>query len=524
MKRFPTLAVRDDHSRVILRTESASGYINANYIEGAHRNNEYIAAQGPKQNTLVDFWTMIWQENVSSIVMLTNLQEGTKIKCTQYWPDVNKKIDYGPVSVKMTEEKEYAFYILRKMSVSHNEKLRTVTQHHYTAWPDHGTPEPLYLVVFLDHVTRSGTIQNNFPTVVHCSAGIGRTGTYVALDALEEIGRKKKKVNVAEFVKKMRESRMNMVQTYEQYMTIYLALNEVIKSPVKIITLEDFTKKIAALETDIPANQNMLRKEFQMLMKIRPVYTDADYKIAKENCTDGSSTGLLPLDKYCVHLSNMVPNGGNFINALYVPSFTKSRAFIATQYATAEDAVQFLSLINDHESDIVICMDPLNTIEPMMAWLPTTSSSTTVPPFIVYFKSKTETDVKSSIFQIQQKNSKIVARKVTFVEPKFNINASGTPLDSSQLRNLVSVALGVETENPVVIVSSDGASLCGALCAVHNVIQQINMDDNVDVFTSVRQLQVRRPEFCSSLDEYRLVNKAVNDHIQRSTENMYSNQ
>ncbi|XP_061194969.1 receptor-type tyrosine-protein phosphatase alpha-like [Saccostrea echinata] len=472
-----------DHSRVILRTEQTSGYINANYIEGAHRQNEYVAAQGPTKNTLADFWTMIWQGNVSSIVMLTNLQEGTKIKCCQYWPDVRNKNNYGALSVKMTEEKKYAFHISRRMIVSHNEtkKSRSVNQYHYTAWPDYGIPDPLCLVVFLDHVTRTGTNQNSSPTVVHCSAGIGRTGTYIALDVLNQIGKKTGKVNVAEYVKKMRESRMNMVQTYEQYMTIYLALNEIFKSRVDTITLEDFTKKMAAITTDIPANQNILRKEFQILMKIRPVYNDADFKIAKGICRNGSS-------------------------------FTKSKAFIVTQYPTVEDFVDFLCLLYDQESDIVIFMDPQRTTEPMMTLFPTTSFSKTVPPFTVHLQSKTETDSKKD------------AHTVTIVEPKSRIIATGTSPDTSQLRSVVSVALGVETENPIIVVSSDGASLCGAFCAVHNVIQQINMDDNVDVFTSVRKLQVRRPEFCFSLDEYGLVNKAVNDHIERSAENIYSNQ
>ncbi|XP_061165606.1 receptor-type tyrosine-protein phosphatase epsilon-like [Saccostrea echinata] len=472
-----------DHSRVILRTKSGSDYINANYIEGPVSVREYIAAQGPKQNTLDDFWTMIWQENVFSIVMLTNLREGPWIKCHQYWPDVDKNANYGNIFVQLMEQKEYAFFIVRRMTARHDEskESRTVTQYHYTAWPDHGTPDPLCLVVFLDHVTRTGTNQNNSPTIVHCSAGIGRTGTYIALDALERKGRKRKKVNVAEYVKKMRENRMNMVQTYEQYMTIFLALNEIFKSPVNINTIEDFAKKVETMKTDKPANRSFLRKEFQLLMKMRPVYTDTDFMIAKEICKVGHFTGVLPLDKCSVHLSAPVPNRGSFINAIY--SFINNKAFIVTHYPQAEDTVDFLRLVSEQESNTVICLDPLSGIE---------SSK----------KSHT----------------------VTVIEPRFSINFSGTPLDTSQLRSLVSVALSVDRENPVIVVSSDGATICGAFCAVHNVIQQINMDTNVDVFTSVRQLQIRRPEFCSSIEEYRLVIKAVYDHIQRGTENIYFNQ
>ncbi|XP_061165547.1 receptor-type tyrosine-protein phosphatase epsilon-like [Saccostrea echinata] len=519
----------DDHSRVILKTETGSDYINANYIEGAERDHEYIAAQGPKQNTVGDFWTMIWQENVSVIVMLTNLKERNKIKCTQYWPDANKHINYGTVSVKMLEEKEYAFYLVRKMTVIHKEtkKSRVVTQYHYTSWPDHGTPDPLCLVVFLDHVTRTATTQNDSPTVVHCSAGIGRTGTYIAIDALNQIGRKTGKVNVAEYVKKMRENRMNMVQTYEQYITIFLALNEIYKSPVNVNTIEEFTKKAHSLSMDKPANQSKLHKEFQLLMKVRPTYADSDYKIAIEGCGGAHTNSILPLDKYSVHLSSVVSNRGSFINAIYVPSYTNSRAFIVTQYPPTEDAVDFLRLLNDYESDTVICVDPLNEIGSSTTWLPSPSSSKVVSPFSVHYQQnqlRTGNDVESTIIHLLQNTSEEEAHSVTIIEPKTAIKTSGHPQDTSQLRGLVSVALSSENEKPITVVSKDGASLCGVFCAVHNVIQQINMDDGVDVFTAVRQLQVRKPEFCANFDEYGLVFRSVYDHIQSATENIYSNQ
>ncbi|XP_061165603.1 receptor-type tyrosine-protein phosphatase epsilon-like [Saccostrea echinata] len=515
-----------DHSRVMLCTKPGSDYINANYIEGAEREREYIAAQGPKQNTVGDFWTMIWQENVSVIVMLTNLREGNKPKCAQYWPNPNKHINYGTVSVQMTEEKSFAFFVVRRLSVSHKQtrKSRMVTQYHYTSWPDHGTPEPLCLIGFLDHVTRTGTNQKKSPTVVHCSAGIGRTGTYIALDVLNQIGRKTGKVNVAEYVKKMRENRMNMVQTYEQYITIFLALNEIFKSPVNTMTIADFTKMAENIASDKPVNHSALRKDFQLLMKIRPAYTESDYKLANQSSRGLHSNAILPLDKYSLHLSSIVPRRGNFINAICVPSFVNSRGFIVTQYPSTEDAVDFLRLLNDHESDIVICMDPLNEIESSKAWLPSPSSYKSVPPFTVHCQSKSGTDVRNTTIHILQKNSEEEAHSVTILEPQICIKTSENSQNTFQLRSLVSEALNLKTENPITIFSSDGASLCGVFCAVYNVIQQINMEDRIDAFTAVRQLQVRRPEFCSKLDEYCLVVKTVYDYIQSSTENMYCNQ
>ncbi|XP_056002093.1 receptor-type tyrosine-protein phosphatase epsilon-like [Ostrea edulis] len=511
-----------DHSRIILKTRA--DYINANYIEGAERNKEYIAAQGPKEHTIGDFWTMVWQENVSVIVMVTNLKEGNKNKCAKYWPDTDKHIGYGTVSVKMVDEKHYAFYTVRKLTVIHREtkKTRLLTQYQYTAWPDHGTPDPLCLVVFHNHVTRLKTNQINSPVVVHCSAGIGRTGTYIALDILDRLGRKRGKVNVAECVKRMRENRMNMVQTYEQYITIFLALTEIFKSPIEISTVAEFTTRAQTLTTDKPANQSLLRKEFQRLQKIRPKYTPLDYKLARESRGDISIHDILPLDRYSVFLSSAVPHRGSFINAISVPSYTNSKAFIVTEFPQTEDAVDFLRLLVDHESDTVICMNILKDVGSTTAWLPRPSSSKSLSLYTVHYKSKSQSDVINTSIDILHSEDEV--HEVTIIEPKIQIKTPSSSTDTSQLRSLVTAALGANTQHPITIVSSDGASMCGVFCAVHNVIQQITLDDTVDVFTAVRQLHTRRPQFCANLDEYSLVVKAVSDHIQSSTENIYFNQ
>uniref|UniRef100_K1PKS9 protein-tyrosine-phosphatase n=1 Tax=Magallana gigas TaxID=29159 RepID=K1PKS9_MAGGI len=422
----------NDHSRVILKGTDAD-YTNANYISGLDEEKVYIASQGPKQNTLNDFWTMIWQEKVTQIVMLTNLKEGVKMKCTQYWPENMKSRQHGNIVIKNVEEKQYAFYVIRKLSVSHKE-------YHYTTWPDHGTPDPLRLVVFHCHVMRTRSNKIKSPTVVHCSAGIGRTGTYIALDALYKAGKTSGKINVAEYVKIMRANRMNMVQTYEQYMTIYLALNEEFKASSEPQSLPDFTKKAQSITGDRPANQTGIRKEFE--------------------------------------------------------SYQKDRAFIVTQYPTPEDAVDFLRLLNDHESDTVICMNPLHEIDSSKSWMPRLASSKNVSPFVVEHESEIDTEVKVTTVSIIRGEE--TPHSVVIVEPKGQLKSTGTPPDTSFLRSIVSYTRNLSTENPITIVSKDGASLCGVFCAVFNSIQQITMDDNIDVFTTVRQLQTSRPEFCST--------------------------
>uniref|UniRef100_K1PR81 protein-tyrosine-phosphatase n=1 Tax=Magallana gigas TaxID=29159 RepID=K1PR81_MAGGI len=491
-----------DHSRVILTEpdKPSNDYINANYISGLEEERTYIASQGPKQSTLDDFWTMIWQENVTQIVMLTNLKEGVKVKCIQYWPGNMKQKHHGNIVIKNVEEKQYAFYIIRKLSVSHKQqnKPRTVMQYHYTTWPDHGTPDPLSLVVFHSHVMRTRTSRNKSPILVHCSAGIGRTGTYIALDALYKAGKASGKINVAEYVKIMRTNRMNMVQTYEQYMTIFLALNEKFKAFMETQSLPDFSTKMETLAGDHPANQTGIRKEFQKLMEIRPVYTSAHFKNSSQHLDNKRGNNVLPLDKYMLYLTSSVGKRGNVINAIH--SYQKDRAFIVTHYPTPEDAVDFLRLLNDHESDTIVCMNPLHAMESSKTWLPEIASSRDVSPFVVQHESESDTEVKVTTVTII--HGERTPHSVVVVEPKGQLKSTGTPPDTSFLRNIVSYTRNLSTENPITIVSKDGASLCGVFCAVFNSIQQIEMDDNIDVFTTVRQLQTRRPEFCSTQGLY----------------------
>uniref|UniRef100_A0A8W8MNB7 protein-tyrosine-phosphatase n=1 Tax=Magallana gigas TaxID=29159 RepID=A0A8W8MNB7_MAGGI len=515
-----------DHSRVVLDNQSGehSDDINANYIEGANRQKEYIATQGPKSNTLGDFWRMIWQENVSSVVMVTTLVEGEKVKCNKYWPDKDNPALYGPVQVTLMEEKEYACFTNRQLSVLHKKLkcTRVVTQYHYTAWPDHGVPEPLCLLSFHSHVITTSANNSQSPTIVHCSAGVGRTGTYIALDALFQTGKNTGKVNVAEFVAKMRQNRVSMIQTYEQYITIYLALNEVFKAPVKLDTMVEFLNKAEKARKNIPVNQNPLHDEFQLLLKIRQKYSKDDYNFAMYNSEDQLSGEILPLKKYGLYLSPNKTTRGNYINAIAVPSFTNLQHFIVTKYPLEENASDLLRLLSNHESDTVISMQPLSGIKSAKVWLPPVSSSIKIPPFTVHHRSESQTDVITHDIQIVHDNAEV--RTVIIVEPEVEIQCSGSSVDTSQLRSLVSTVFYLETKQPITILSSDGAYLCGLFIAVHNVIQQMNMDDRVDVFTAVRQLQIRRPEFCARFEDYETIYQAVMDHYQNASENIYYNQ
>nr|DBA14996.1 TPA: hypothetical protein GDO54_004263 [Pyxicephalus adspersus] len=229
--RYPNI-LPYDHSRLVLTPIEGcvcSDYINASYIDGYKEKNKFIAAQGPKQDTVNDFWRMVWEQKSATIVMLTNLKERKEDKCYQYWPDQGCWI-YGNIRVSVEDVIVLVDYTIRKFCIQpvHDgcKAPRLVTQLHFTSWPDFGVPfTPIGMLKFLKKV-KSVNPAHAGPIVVHCSAGVGRTGTFIVIDAIIDMMNEEKKVDVFHFVLKIRSQRPQMVQTDMQYSFIYQALLE----------------------------------------------------------------------------------------------------------------------------------------------------------------------------------------------------------------------------------------------------------------------------------------------------------
>ncbi|MEQ2170068.1 hypothetical protein GOODEAATRI_031538, partial [Goodea atripinnis] len=195
----------------------SSDYINASYIPGYNSNREYIATQGPLPSTVSDFWRMVWEEKVKRIVMVTNHIEAGRKKCEKYWPEDMKQCVYGEVLVTGTSEIKEPNWTLREFRVKHKNtsEERTVKHFHFTVWPDRGVPQSTEVLIrfrglMRRHIESEGS---EAPTVVHCSDGVGRTGTFIALDVLLQQLEKEQAVGIKEFLHKMRLHRSHMVQT-----------------------------------------------------------------------------------------------------------------------------------------------------------------------------------------------------------------------------------------------------------------------------------------------------------------------
>ncbi|NXW65000.1 PTPRJ phosphatase, partial [Eurystomus gularis] len=224
-----------DISRVKLSDQSSASddYINANYMPGYNSKKAFIAAQGPLPNTIEDFWRMIWEKNIYSIVMLTKCVEQARTKCEQYWPDQQSK-SYGDIIVTAVSEIVLPEWTIRDFTVekANTAESHTVRQFHFTSWPDHGVPETTDLLINFRHLVHEYSSQNpiDSPTLVHCSAGVGRTGTFIAIDRLIQQIEMENTVDVYGVVYDLRMHRPLMVQTEDQYVFLNQCVMDIIRS------------------------------------------------------------------------------------------------------------------------------------------------------------------------------------------------------------------------------------------------------------------------------------------------------
>ncbi|XP_077123394.1 receptor-type tyrosine-protein phosphatase O isoform X2 [Ranitomeya variabilis] len=215
-----------DFSRVQLVTteeEDSADYINANFIPGYNSSQEYIATQGPLPDTRNDFWKMILQQKSQVIVMLTQCNEKRRIKCDHYWPFTAEPVSYGDITVEMVSEEEQPDWALRVFRISYITEAQHVMHFNFTAWPDHGVPAASAAESILQFVymVRQKATKTKGPITVHCSAGVGRTGTFIALDRLMQHIRDHEFVDVLGLVGELRSYRMSMVQTEEQFIFLH---------------------------------------------------------------------------------------------------------------------------------------------------------------------------------------------------------------------------------------------------------------------------------------------------------------
>uniref|UniRef100_A0A3Q3J0X5 protein-tyrosine-phosphatase n=1 Tax=Monopterus albus TaxID=43700 RepID=A0A3Q3J0X5_MONAL len=218
-----------------LEDDPCSDYVNASYVPGNNYRREYVATQGPLPGTKDDFWRMVWEHRVHNVVMVTQCVEKGRVKCDQYWPADTEPLYYGDLVIQMLSESVLPEWTIREFRITSERGSsypRLLRHFHYTVWPDHGVPESNQsLIQFVrtvrDYVDRS---PSTGATIVHCSAGVGRTGTFIALDRVLQQLDSQGTIDLYGCVFDLRLHRQHMVQTECQYAFLHQCVRDVLRA------------------------------------------------------------------------------------------------------------------------------------------------------------------------------------------------------------------------------------------------------------------------------------------------------
>ncbi|CAI5776589.1 receptor-type tyrosine-protein phosphatase C isoform X4 [Podarcis lilfordi] len=538
-----------DYNRVELSSvlgDPGSDYINASHIDGFTEPRKYIAAQGPKEETTDDFWRMIWEQKATIVVMVTRCEEGNRVKCAKYWPSMEEETaSYGDIVVKINECKVCPDYNIQKLHITNRREKTTgrdVTHIQFTSWPDHGVPDNPHLLLKLRR--RVNAFSNFFsgPVVVHCSAGVGRTGTYIAIDAMLEGLEAEGRMDVYGYIVKLRRQRCLMVQVESQYILIHQALVEYIQFGETEVNIPELHNCLNYLKKRDPASDpSPLEAEFQRLPSYRNWQTQRAAN-RDENKSKNRSSTVLPYDYNRVlfkceeegsreseHDSNdedsdeesecEEPN--KYINASYITGYWLQNAMIATQGPLPETIGDFWNMVYQRKVKVIAMLtelkddtqefsaqywgDEKRTYDGIAVELKDVNhcSSYTVRTFDVTHVKRKET---RKVFQYQYHKWK------TFVLPE-NPKSLVTMIQDLKQKlpppDVIAEANMRSSNVPLVVHCCDGAQQTGVFCALLNLLESAETEGVIDVFQTVKSLRRARPAMISSFEDYQFLYDAI---------------
>uniref|UniRef100_UPI00358DE534 receptor-type tyrosine-protein phosphatase delta-like isoform X2 n=1 Tax=Myxine glutinosa TaxID=7769 RepID=UPI00358DE534 len=512
-----------DHSRVplsIIEGIPGSDYINANYMDGYRRQNAYIATQGPLPETFADFWRMVWEQRSATIVTMTRLEERGRVKCDQYWPSRGVE-SYGQMQVSLLDTMELAAYSIRSFALCKvgSTEQRELKQFQFTSWPDHGVPEhPTPFLSFLRRVRQADPLDSG-PMVVHCSAGVGRTGCFIVLDAMLERMRHENTVDVYGLVTCLRTQRNYTVQTEEQYAFVHEALREAVVCGCTEVPARALHTALQRLQQVAPGETATgMELEFKRLFNSKPQ-------------TSRFITANLPCNKFKNRLVNVLPyestrvcllpirgvEGSDYINASFVDGYRQQKAYIATQGPLAETTEDFWRMLWEQNSTIVVMLTKLREMgrEKCYQYWPAERSARyqyfVVDPVAEYnmpqyiLREFKVTDARDG-------QSRTV-RQFQFVDwPE-----QGTPRTGEGFIDFIGQVHKTKEqfgqEGPIAVHCSTGVGRTGVFVALSVVLERMRYEGMFDLFQTVKMIRTQRPALVQIEEQYQFCYRAALEYL-----------
>uniref|UniRef100_A0A8C5NGM7 protein-tyrosine-phosphatase n=2 Tax=Gouania willdenowi TaxID=441366 RepID=A0A8C5NGM7_GOUWI len=481
---------------------------------GFSEPKKYIAAQGPKTETVCDFWRMIWEQQSSIIVMVTQCEEGNKVKCAKYWPADEEEAEiFEEFVVKLNSEDHFPDYHIRHLSLINKKEKnseREVTQIQFMSWPDHGVPGEPQLLLKLRRRVNAFKNRRQWP-----HAGVGRTGTYISIDAMMECLEAEGRVDVYGSVVELRRQRGHMVQVEPQYILIHQALLEHNQFGETEISLSELHSTLSTLYNS-DNEPTLLEEEFERLPNF-PNWRHCKAGITEENKKKNRSMSAIPYDYNRVLLrldegqsqdseandedeessDEEDEESTKYINASHIDGYWGPRVFITAQTPltdTVEDfwfmvyqkQVPAIAMLSDEDLDSVYWNQEDQTFGEIEVKLVSTD---TFPTFISrdflirHVKRKKSRTVKHFQF-LKWEGSEVPEKPEDLTEMIKNMKVK-FHIDKSQ-RNIV-------------VHCSDGSSRSGIFCALWNLLDSAETEKLVDVFQVAKTLRKERQGMFSNL-------------------------
>ncbi|XP_052783017.1 receptor-type tyrosine-protein phosphatase mu-like [Mya arenaria] len=522
-----------DGTRVKLR-DCETDYINASFIDGYNKRHAYIAALGPMSKQLGDFspfWQMIWQEKVEKIVMLTNLVEDGKDKCEQYWPHPGTSQDYGVYFVSCLIEDEYADYTRKEFTISKGRETRELHHLHFTCWPDKGVPEDVTGIV--EFRQRVLTIPGQFdgPVLVHCSAGIGRTGTYIALDILTREGESEGSIHIPGCVINMRHDRANMIQTTNQYEFLHKALASSLSDISKPIRGKHFRQYMRQM------GDKDFNGQFQEMQTVLERPSDKEmHAVERNKRMKGKNRAFADIpgdhNRPCLFLDR-TPGAAGYINAVYIDSLKEKDHFLVVQSPMKETVTDFLTLLFQENCTCVICFEP--------------STQEQKKQNVGLYYPAVNKILKQGMFQVsctKQENHGYCTKRLLTIKHNetngqpserevthFSFNAwdytNDIPRSTKDSLDLIKSvdSNSRETSNrgPILVHCLDGAGKSALFCVVSILVEKMGINQEVSVVNTIRKVKSRRKLAIPNKTQFEFCHECVLTYVKSFEYSQYAN-
>ncbi|WAQ98520.1 PTPRE-like protein [Mya arenaria] len=474
-----------DHSRVPLQTDKPdeSDYINACFINGYEKVNKFIASQGPTKNMIDDFWRMIWQQKADKIVMLTNLIE----------------------------------------MASTGSKPRRIRQFHFKTWPDKDVPDSAWCLVDFWKAVDTNSATNESPIVVHCSAGVGRTGTFIALDNLIYQAKAEKCVRLLQMVQTLRRQRVNMVQTKEQYVYLHEAVAEALLIGTHHVyskQFDSFYKHMVNKELRSPRTR--IEEQFDLIEK--GVTEESVQEVGPEYGNIESMRS--EIDAYRPNLNKRGSNFVQNLGTIFLPNYANKNTFLVAMSPTEQTLEEFWSLIEEQHITTLIMLTPQShtayKVVKTCQYLGSMDGKQ-IGNFVVNcIHEKKNKEFQEKCFSFKDVNNEDEDYLTTIRQFEFSAWREGedTPTSVQPMLDMLEAVNRWQPhlleKRPILIHCESGFHRSGLIAVLLNEFHRIQANKGqINIVESVKTMKQRNKDIVQSPTQLRYIYNVIQEHVKQ---------